>query len=253
MKPSSTPDYSGKNIPVDTPFYKQVEGSRYELRYLPPGQADAFWLPANLAEARACVEKQKKRHSVNAGYIWFNKEQAGAMMAADAEPAAEKQVDVCAGVCGRAALSISKTDGKPAYLSGLLQDVIELCELMKIDAERPLGISLQAAAVDLEYGIHHKNGVPATYEDAAVERFSGFGFLFRKPEHIPREDRHIRAVCEHISRFPAGGGSYAWLFGRAESPEIYAQPEPETLIHGSAELSVFVPVRHADAADIASV
>ncbi|MFW6347149.1 MAG: hypothetical protein ACOC2C_00890 [Cyclonatronaceae bacterium] len=233
----------------------RIENTSYMLKYIPPEQADAFWLPAAADEALAFWHKQSKTARIPMGCIWFCETQAGGgQLGTSAHfdtSTPGKAPKLHAGVCGKASLHILKKSEQAIHLSGLLQDVIELCEKSGFPVERPLGISLHAENVALEYGHQHSNGRPQQYDEAEAAQLDSFGFLFRKPEHIPRDDAHIRAVCEHISRFPAGGGVYAWLYGKSNNPEINGQPEPETLLHGPTEIRIYVPVRRADAADTA--
>lgn len=240
-------------IPVNTPFERQVENSTYQLIYTPPEQADAFWLPAEAQDAITLWEKLSENDRHPSGRIWFSASEAGAGQrffseAFDKAPGGQNPL-LHAGISGAPVLRITKKEARPIYLSGLLQDSIELCEGIGLPVERPLGVSIKTGKAALEYGTHHKNGRPESYDEAEIKTLHAFGFMFRKPEHIPRDDAHIRAVCEHISRFPAGGGIYAWLFGQITSPNLQIQPEPETLIEDTAELRIFLPRRYADAAD----
>lgn len=243
------------SVPAHTPFFRSVENSTYRLIHRPAAPAAAFWLPAEAGPGGSLWKDLRADSGRTAGRIWFSASGAGAGQQGvtadfDFAPADEEAAGLHAGICGEPVLHIRYEDSSPAYLSGLLQDSIELCEGIELPVERPLGVSIRAEKVALEYGTHHQNGLPRRYDEAEVESLSAFGFMFRKPEHIPRNDAHIRGICEHTGQFPAGGGIYAWLFGQSGNPELQIQPEPETLIHGAAELRIFQADRYADAADM---
>lgn len=243
------------SFPVHTPFSLKVENSSYRLIYIPPKQADAFWLSNDSGTAleqwnNICAGSVRK-----AGRIWFSENGAGAGQYGmkgdfDIAPGKDEKMLLHAGVSGEPVLQILCEDKRPVYLSGLLQDSIELCERIGLPVEQALGVRIKAEKTTVEYATHHKNGRPQNYDEAEAETLSAFGFMFRKPEHIPRNDAHIRSICEHMSHFPAGGGIYAWLFGQSTSPFLQMQPEPETLFEGPAELQIFLPRRYADAADM---
>lgn len=243
------------SVPAHTPFFRSVENRRYCLIHRPSAPAAAFWLPSDVGAGSSLWKDIRADSRRTAGRIWFSASGAGAGQQGvpadfDIAPTIEEAPRLHAGICGDPVLHIRYEDSSAAYLSGLLQDSIELCEGIGLPVERPLGVSIRAENLALEYGTHHQNGRPRLYDEAEAETLDVFGFMFRKPEHIPRDDAHIRAICEHTSHFPAGGGIYAWLFGQSGTPELQIQPEPETLIQGAAELRIFQTGRYADAADM---
>jgi hypothetical protein len=243
------------SFPVLTPFFLKVENIRYRLIYTPPKQADAFWLSGDSGKALKQWNNLSAGPARPAGRIWFSENDAGAGQYGmkddfDIAPEKEDRILLHAGICGEPVLQLACEDKRPVYLSGLLQDAIELCERVGLPVEQALGVRIKAREAILEYGMHFKNGRPQKYDETGAQTLNAFGFMFRKPEHIPRNDAHIRAICEHMCHFPAGGGIYAWLFGQSTSPFLQMQPEPETLFQGPAELQIFLPRRYADAADM---
>lgn len=155
------------------------------------------------------------------------------------------------GWIGQPEIRISALFSKPVYLSVILQDVAQLAAEAGITPERPLGIRMQAECTMLEYE-RSPGGTFHEREDVVLTRAGGF--LFVMPEHIPRDDDGVRALCKLLQKYPAGGGVCALLMSplpetTADEPaEFTALIQPESLI-SRAEMELFAPHRSCDAAD----
>lgn len=155
------------------------------------------------------------------------------------------------GWMGEAELKLSAKFPRPVYLSVILQDVAQIAAEAGISAERPLAIRFRAECSQLEYEALPGGGYG---EAEAVSLSEVIGFLFFKPEHIPRDDDSVRALCRLLSNYPAGGGIYALSLVPLQqiepaSPEnALALIQPETLV-AATEIELYAPHRSCDAGD----
>jgi len=172
----------------------------------------------------------------------------------DQKEAGNKKLSFGFGILGSPQLEITTEHPHPAYLSVLMQDVLQICEARGLNVERPFAIRLTAGDTELEYGYNHQQGKPASYGNTRTGALRLFGFGFRPPEHIPRTDEHLRALSEHLMLFPAGGGSCLWAYAslNQKGEEQIVQPEPETMLK-NASISLYFPDRVCDAADFTSL
>ncbi|AXJ00762.1 hypothetical protein CYPRO_1506 [Cyclonatronum proteinivorum] len=186
--------------------------------------------------------------------FFFVTGEAGCRLLSKSDPAGEGATRSAAegfGWMGKPALRIAATFPKPVYLSVLLQDLAQLAAEAGLDPERPLGIRLKAECAQLEYEESPGGGY---HEQEEVSLDEAAGFLFLKPEHIPRDDDNIRALSRYLATQPAGGGVYALLLStlRGLSSDRLtgdtAIIQPETLLR-RADISLFAPHRSCDAAD----
>ena len=154
------------------------------------------------------------------------------------------------GWMGDAALRLRAAFPKPVYFSVVLQDAAQLAAEAGITPERPLGFRMKAECTQLEYERYPAGG----YGEAAELTLAASGFLFFRPEHLPRDDESVRALCRLLEQYPAGGGICALTLAPLHAIEP-AAPEntaafiqPETLIR-RVEMELFAPHRSCDAAD----
>lgn len=150
------------------------------------------------------------------------------------------------GISGAPRYRIWLEQQEQVYLSVLIQDLVHLLETQGENPELPFACKIEAGQAEMEVGFSHKNGHPQSYETESADKVTLYGFGFRVPAHIPREDSHQRALCEVISTFPFGGGTAAWL-ALSDGYRV-VQPEPESMLQ-NPQIQIYIPSRTGDAAD----
>ncbi|MCH8566839.1 MAG: hypothetical protein LAT67_01190 [Balneolales bacterium] len=157
------------------------------------------------------------------------------------------------GVSGEPVLQISgKSDrSKKMFLSAILQDILQIATIKTSDFrdDLPLGLELKLSNADIEGISSLQSQSAGSNPDFYTESAVIYGFIYRKPEHIPRDDEHIRALCGKLNKKEYGGGLFGWLVSTQPNPEFpLLLPEPESLAE-SFSAKLYLSRRTADAAD----
>ncbi|MCH8558068.1 MAG: hypothetical protein LAT84_09610 [Balneolia bacterium] len=168
----------------------------------------------------------------------------------DLPPVSSEAIHFASGVKGAASLSVKTTGNQNVYLSALVQDVVHIAENSGFNTELPFVLEIKAGLCELEFGYNHENGKANSYDSTQVSGVKMFGFCLRPPEHIPREDEHVRRLSEFLLNHAAGAGICYWPVMKLsrDSKEILVQPEPETMLQ-QVEMQLWFPGRTCDAAD----
>ena len=166
------------------------------------------------------------------------------------QPASSEAICFASGVKGTPSLTIRTTNDKLLFLSALIQDAVHISENSGFDTERPFFLEVKAAFSELEFGYDHQNGRATAYDSAEIKSITMFGFCLRPPEHIPRDDEHVRRLSEMLLHHPAGAGlcyfPVAMIIRGGELKLV--QPEPESMLQ-QVEMQLWFPERTCDAAD----
>lgn len=166
------------------------------------------------------------------------------------QPASSEAICFASGVKGTPSLSIHTLGKKPLFLSALIQDAVHIAENSGFDTERPFALEVKAAYSEVEFGYNHQNGRASAYDSKEVPEISMFGFCLRPPEHIPRDDEHVRSLSELLLHHPAGAGLCYWPVTALAGAKtgILVQPEPESMLQ-DVQMQLWFPERTCDAAD----
>lgn len=159
-------------------------------------------------------------------------------------------IHFASGVKGAASLSVKTTGNQNLYLSALVQDVVQIAENSGFNTELPFALEIKAGLCELEFGYNHKKGKAVDYDSAQLSGVRMFGFALRPPEHIPREDEHVRRLSECLLDHPVGAGICYWPVMKLSSiaKDMLVQPEPESMLQ-RVQMQLWFPERTCDAAD----